>query len=661
MNYRIVVLIAFILVFLVSAAGAEEGGSIKKLDLVPVPNGSRFEMAYEGKGDFRVFHSEQNRSIIIEADNLRLPANLTRALDNSNKGGPVLSITPYNSSVDNKMISKIVIQLREPVEIATSDSKATFSLVMKPKSQSAQISNTNTSKSKSPVKRTWLSNKDWVEGDEIKTRASANDKSEEIAKKLVAVLNAPTGEKKYFGEKINFESSNADVHELFMLVGDKSGLNILTDANVSGKASYALKDIPWDQLLDLVLEEFSLKALVIGNIVQITTMEKYNKAQKAKLEEALNNRSLEPTIMAIIPLSYAEATDMMTMIEELLVKDASANAGGASGPVMKLGAEIPKGISPLAGTSSGGDETLAQAFVRGKIKIDKRSNSLIVTNTRDAIERIRRLIKELDVPLPQVLIDAKVVYAQESFSKALGISLGGGFSGRSGRSGGGFSYNGATVTLPNTNTSFSPKSDKGSTGMTMSIGAGPLGVLTSALALSELNGTSKTIASPRVIVNNKSMASITDNQSVTVLTPGSNGGPATPTTISGGLSLNVTPQVTSSGSVMMKGLTLSKGVLTPGAQVSVDTKSITTDVLVENGTTLVLGGVYQFATANQDDGIPYLKDLPFLGPLFKSATKSDSKQELMLFITPQVIDVFAKEMSNLENMKENSKLDGGKR
>lgn len=627
---KILTVLAAASLFFAITASAATSGAIRKVDFVPGKDRSIFSIAYEGEGSFRVFQSEKHSHIIVEAESLVLPASLTRSIDASSSGGPVIQITPYNSGSGARQISKFVLQLSDLADVQSSDTPGRFILEVKPKPQAKGTAAKRETAPKIKIAR------NWSESDEIKSKQSANEKSEEVARKLVDVLNADPSEKNYFGSRVSFEASGADIHDIFRLVGDASGLNIITDSDVAAKASYSLKDIPWDQLLDLVIQQAQLKAAVVGNVIRITTLAKYNKDQEEKKKEIALGDDLEPVLMAVLPLSYAKATEMKKMIDSLLVKNKAGSA------VASVGGAAP-GAPPTAVSGATGANTLAQAFVRGQIEIDERSNSLVITNTKDAIERVRRLIKELDVALPQVLIDSKFVVATEDFSRNIGMRFGlGATSSGSGRAGVGIGANGQGFATEVPQFSVSAP-DQGST-FEFQIGAGLHGNLKAALDLSELNGTSKTVASPRVIVNNKTSASIQDGTQFTALLPATQGGTSTTSSIDANLNLTVTPQITSSGSVLLD-VNISNDSPGPitGNTVSVNKKSIDTEVLVDSGSTLVLGGVYQFATSKAERGIPLLKDLPFIGQIFRTNSEEIKKSELMVFITPQIMESSAKD------------------
>ncbi|MGZ3694106.1 MAG: type IV pilus secretin PilQ [Bdellovibrionota bacterium] len=610
-------------------------GQVNKVDYTPGKEVSLLVINYTGSGGFRFFQSEQQGKVIVEGDNLQLPAALTRTIDASAKDGPVMQITPYSSSSADgkKQVAKFVVQLRQKVETKVSEMPGRFVLEIRKKNLLG-------------------ANGKLDRKDEFKIHSASTDKGDEIAKKLVEVLNAAPGEKVFFGSRVTFEASNADVHDVFRLVGESSGLNIVTDSDVKFTSNYSLKDIPWDQLLDVVLQQGALKALISGNVIQVIPMEKYNKDQEAKLKQIALGDELEPVIMAVIPLSFAKAEDMSKMIDALLFKKDAPDAKDAAVQAAQAKADqaYAQGAAAAGGAKGlGGVDTpmtkLVQDFIRGKVEVDSRSNSLVVTNTKDALERIRRLVKELDVPLPQVLIDAKIVIASEGFNKNLGVDWGGKLTSLgTGRAGIGAGFNGRSTTLGAADTdagspAFTIAGPQGGLAAGFQLGAGKHGNLTAQLQLAESNNLSKTVASPRIIVNNKVTAKITDGVTAFLTTAAGANSAGALQQVKAVLNLQVTPQVTSSGSILLN-VDLTKD--TPATNdlttnPNIDTKNITTEVLVDNGATLVLGGVYQFDGRKSEAGIPLLKELPFIGQLFRRNIDQTQKSELLVFITPQII------------------------
>lgn len=614
------------------------GANVKSVKLTPVENRVIFSVDYQGTGKFRYIENPREATVIVEAEQVELPSKLTKIQDLSSKGLPVLQMTPYNSQKKGIPVSKFVIKTSGATRVVASDQPGKFSLDILGTEKA--ISKKNALPVKIPSKE-----RGWSEIDSISQKSAANDRAEETAKKLLEVLNAKPEEKKFFGTKVSFEGSKVDVHDVFRLIGEASGLNIITDSDVAYSSNYALKNLPWDQVLDIVIQQANLRATVSGNVVRIITAAKYGKEQEEKLKELDLADQMEPVVMAVIPLSFATAEDMKTMIEALLKPRTVSNAPTTT-TTTPVG--VPAGGAPVPGTTGSTTttttaSTLHQDFARGKIEVDSRSNSLVVTNTRETVERLRRLVQELDVALPQVLIDAKIIIASEQFTRQIGVSWGGrATSGGTGRAGVAGVFNGSGIDLGDGGTTdlpiftVTPPTGANAGGaIGFNVGAGRHGNLNAQVSLAEVNGISKTVASPRVIVNNKKTATVVDGTTLLISTPGGANSPGSLERVEASLNLSVTPQVTSVGSVLLR-LNLTKG--NPNPQGNVDNKSIETEVLVDSGSTLVLGGVYTFDQSRSEQGIPMLKDLPFIGQFFRVNQDQNSKSELMVFVTPEIVD-----------------------
>lgn len=621
-----------IILALLSIFGAESvfaAGEISKVQFNPAESKSSLVITYSGKGKFRTLHSEKKSSVIIEGLGIRLPARLSKSIDSSSKAGSVVQITPYQGGTTEHPITKFVVQLRGDYQLITSEISGKY--IFEVKKRQSLASDRVKVRSAAPEQ---------APASEAAPKEESNidpKNTEEITKKLIEVLNSPSENKSYFGKKIKFDSVGANVFDIFSIVGLTAGLNIVADSDVKATASYSLNDIPWDQLLDITLQQARLKAVASGNVVRIMRVETYEQEQQSKMRQISMAEDFEPVVMGVIPLSFAVGTEMKKMIESLLVKKEGA-ASDAQSFMQK------KDPGAKEGASDGASEVrpLSQAFVKGKIEVDERSNSLIVTNTKASIERIRRLVKELDVALPQILIDAKIVIASEKFSKTLGMSYGGKVQSAAGRAGAALAMldNTQSISSSGSNGAFAV-SGGGGLGFGFQLGAGPNANLNATLQLAETNGLSKTIASPRLTVNNKVAATISDGQKVYINTTSATAGGAITnglTSIDTALALTVTPQVTNAGSVLLKvNVSKSSPEVFKGG-ISANSKSLQTEVLVDSGNTLVLGGVYQLETSKGETGIPLLKDLPFIGQLFRTDSSAVNKNEMMVFITPQIME-----------------------
>ncbi len=577
---------------------------------------------------------EGGKMHVLEFTGGSFPAALTRKIDTSSVPGPLLQIVPYNMS-GKVPGAKVVLQFREPVKIEREDLNREMRFVLLTQRKKAPVRGVKSWQNRAARRRA-------MQKDLIKTRSAQivreEDEATRASKELIETLSTPKDERIYKGTKVSIEASGVSVHDVFRLVGAASNLNLITDGEVVGTMDLSLQNVPWDQLLDIVLGMRSLKATAVGNVVRITTIGKYTGEQEAELALKLSEQKTEPVVMAIIPVNYADASEIANSISRLLV-GATGTAGTAASDE-EAAEEILSGTSRRASGLENPEDAL-QVFARGRIEIEERTNSLLITHTEKQVERIRELVKELDIPTPQILIEAKILNASENFARTLGVTWGGLFQSESVHepSAGGVGFNGftATATPPGAFTIAAP-----SPGGTLSfrLGGGTADLLDLALSVSETEGLSKTIASPRLIVRNKQSAQIVDGTKIAVQTADNAGGGTNVTTefIDAVLNLDVTPQVTNSGFVLMDVNLTQDSPVGVGALRDISTQSITTQVLVESGSTLVLGGVYTYNKSETSEGVPILKDLPFLGPLFRADSDNVSRKELLMFISPRVIE-----------------------
>ena len=612
---------------------AASSAAMKEIRFSSLKEGvAQLDFVHTGKVSFKIKEVPNFDQVIVLAAGVALPPKLTKVIDGSMSQTPVVQITPYNAGREVTE-AKIIIQLKEKVKLQTKENKGVFSINFTP-----LFAQRDKYKSSGASKLAFAE-------DKVSLKAAATSKYEEsvaTAQELIKTLDTPEEERVYKGAKISFDSAEARVYDIFKLVGEASGLNIVaaTQDILNATISLSLKDVYWDQLIDIVLQQHRLKASAVGNVIHVMTMAEYVKAQEEKRKALIASDELEPTIMAIIPVSFAKASDLKSMIDKLLRKeDLTANKEAEQKETSTVSEVINGKTITKVINGSDKEKTLQAAFIRGVIETDEASNSLIVTNTKDAIERIRSLVKELDIALPQVLIDAKIVIAKEEWSKTLGVNWAGrATTSGAGRAGVGLSFNGGQIVTSNTNTSgpaFSIASKEGTFASGFQIGSGQNGNLGLQISLGEVSGQNKVVASPRIIVNNKKTATVNDGVKLTILTSGVNAAGSL-VQLDAGLKLDVTPQITNAGSVLLD-LDIQKNLPVANTQ-NVEEKGLKTQVLVESGGTMVLGGIYSYENTEGERGIPVLKDLPFIGQLFRTNTTSWGKSELMVFVTPKILE-----------------------
>jgi type IV pilus assembly protein PilQ len=441
----------------------------------------------------------------------------------------------------------------------------------------------------------------------------------------------------YSGEKLSLNFQNVEVRAVLQVIADFTGLNIITSDTVGGNLTLRLKDVPWDQALDIILQAKGLSKRKNGNVVLIAPTDELAAKEKLQLEAQAAVSDLEPVRTESFALSYAKAEDLKKLLSD---KDA---------------------------------KILSK---RGNATIDERTNTLFIQDTGGRLEEARRLVLQLDVPVRQVLIEARIVIADDKWGRQLGARFGTQSAFNSRNYNFGVSGTGVDTVNPLTNNPVS----RGSSSLTypggdpqfpfnvsQSIGVLPIGAQPEQLnvnlpvvgaagqiALSILNlgsgnlvnielsaleadNRGKVVSSPRVITADKKKAIISQGTEIPYLTSSASG--ATTVTFKPAvLELAVTPRITPDDRIIMD-LEVKKdavGQIFAGIP-SVDTKKVSTQVLVDNGDTIVLGGIFEQTTRTTVDKVPLLGDLPLVGYLFKRTQKQDDKTELLIFVTPKIV------------------------
>lgn len=466
--------------------------------------------------------------------------------------------------------------------------------------------------------------------------------TEKVTEKAVEMGAAP-GVSKPSGpssrERMSLNLTNADIHDVLRLIAEVSNMNVIAAEDVKGKITLRLVNVPWDQALEVILAHKNLVKAEEGNIIRISTMESVRKEMddRQKEQESLaksieNKEKAEDLVTETIFLNYAKALDMQKLV---------MGAGGAGG----AGARAL--LSPT----------------RGSVRADDRTNTLTVQDIRSRVEEIQNLIKKLDFPTPQVIIEARVVQAQTSFVRSLGVQWGGSYN----QTDGGKWFWGLTGNNPTAAAGwgFAPSAAGGAASTplimpsnfvvnfpasTASTAVGGMGIsfgkltgnlinLDLRLQLGETDSVTRVIARPKLATLTNREAIIKQGEKIPYETTSQAG--TSVQFIDAVLSLKVTPTVTPDNSILMKVVVTrdARGTFrSPINQVpSIDNREASTEVLVKDGETLVIGGIYETDTAETTQGIPWLMRIPVLGWLFKNRDTEITKKELLIFITPTII------------------------
>jgi type IV pilus assembly protein PilQ len=523
---------------------------------------------------------QQGRVILVDFINSSVPKNLVRRLDVGDFGTPVRFVDTFEQAGN----ARLVIEPRGIWEYSAYQTDTQFILEVK------------------PVK--------------------------EDPNKLVQSSNPG-----YAGEKLSLNFQNVEVRAVLQVIADFTGLNIITSDTVGGNLTLRLKDVPWDQALDIILQSKGLSKRKNGNVVLIAPTDELAAKEKLALEANAQISDLEPLRTESFALSYAKATDLKTLLSDK-------------------------------------DQRILSK--RGSATVDDRTNTLFVQDTGARLEEARRLIQQLDVPVRQVMIEARIVIADDKWGRQLGARFGTQSAFSSGNRNYGVSGSLVDTVNPLSNNPISRGSSNLANPVPSGSGVGggslpfggqpeqlnvnlPVAGAAGQLALSILNlgngnlvnielsalesdNRGKVVSSPRVITADKRKAIISQGEQIPYQTAAASGA----TTIAfrdAVLELAVTPRITPDDRIIMD-LEVKKDSV--GSRIvqgtpSIDTKRVTTQVLCDNGDTIVLGGIFEQTTRTTVTKVPVLGDIPLLGNLFKNTIKQDDKTELLIFVTPKIV------------------------
>lgn len=438
----------------------------------------------------------------------------------------------------------------------------------------------------------------------------------------------------YSGEKLSLNFQNIDVRAALQVLADFTELNFVVSDTVSGNLTLRLKDVPWDQALDLIVDVKNLAVRKKGNVIVVAPAAEVAAKEKSALESTRAVIELEPLVSELIQINYAKADDIANLLKSIkAISDTTSLAHPA------LGATAT-GTAPQTTTSS---NTLLSA--RGQVTVDQRTNSVLIQETSSKIREVRKLIAQLDQPVRQVMIETRLVEATDNYSKNLGVRLGHATDRIKGQTRVITTGSEAALEpLVNTNIFETPA---GFNVNLPSLGAGglPAGVLTLLLSKSgkllelelsalEQEGKGKIISSPRVITANQKKATIEQGQERVFTT--SVLGVGSVVTKKATLKLEVTPQITPDDRVILE-VDITKDNFVDAASGLLNVKQIKTQVLLDNGETVVIGGIFEQDRTDSLTQVPFFGDLPLLGWLFKNKQFQDSKTELLVFLTPRII------------------------
>lgn len=563
--------------------------SIKDIKYLSQINGGAIGIELSKEATYKIRKGKDDKQNILEIPNTVLPDRFKRPYITKEFEGPFVSFEAYQAA--SSSTTRVLIQQRvggDPairmsgkiIYISSPDrpiQDEQMSVVSKAQAveESALALPTETKDIEMPVD----------EGNVLKSKS------------LYEYL---TSNNRFYGKKISLEVRGADVRDVLNFLAENSGLNMIVDDQVTGKVTMKLNKIPWDQALLLVLQSRRLGYLRQGNVLRIAPLA----SLKEEAEEAStileSRKKLEDLIVKIVLVSYGSAKDLAPQLKPFLTS-------------------------------------------RGSAVADPRTSAIILTDVASNLEKVEKLIKSLDTPPPQVLIEGKIVEASDTFTREIGLN---------------WNFSGVQTAIANNNTggitTIQPSlnitpTQPATPAMTANLNisqANFFGEVSATLAMYELDQKIKILSSPRIATLHNVQSEITQNQQVPYAQPAQTGTqpgavPAPPTYAFKDvkLSLKVTPQVTSDESVLLD-LEINRdllGVVVSGQPPQVNSRQAKTKVLVKNGQTAVIGGIYQNDSSSAVTGIPLLKDLPVLGWLFKSSKDQNIRNELLIFLTPRIL------------------------
>jgi len=580
------------------------GVSVANIDFKRGDGGSgRLVLRFDGNGaspDLR----NQGGQVVIDVANAQLPATLQRSIDVSDFATPVDRIEPRSSGGG----TTVVLQTDGNFESMAYQTGNEYIVEIVPRAAAVASTASNT-------------------GTGVGATTS---------------VSSSTDTPRYGGRPVTFNFQDVPVRTVLQLIAEESNLNVVAADTVQGNVTLRLVNVPWDQALDIVLQAKGLDKRRNGNVVWIAPQAEIAKYEQDREDARIAMSNRVELTTEYIQINYHNATQIYEALTE--AKGVGGSGGGGGG----------------SGGGSGNDGDTGFLSPRGRLVADERTNTLMISDTPKKVAEMKELIAVIDRPVDQVVIEARVVVATESFMRELGAKFG-----LSGYTGDGDVWFNSSVenNIESQNSAFG--AGPGETweltrglmtdlAVSNPAGAVALSILNAGYALDiELSamqeqGRGEVISNPRIVTSNQREAIIKQGQEVGYVTiqPATAGGVATPSVQFKEvvLEMQVTPTITNDGRVFLN-LNVKKDEIegfidtSIGDVPQISTRQVNTAVLVEDGQTVVVGGVYEFRERDDVSKVPFLGDIPFLGNLFKKKGRSQEKAELLIFVTPKVLEV----------------------
>lgn len=459
------------------------------------------------------------------------------------------------------------------------------------------------------------------------------------------LLREPTLEERvYSGEPLSMEFQDVEIRSVLDILAQFTEMNIVASDSVAGNITLRLINVPWDQALDIILKSKNLGKRENGNVILVAPSTELAEQEARELEAQQAVQSYAPLRTEYIRLSYAKAQDVLTLISQ---------GSGSSGS---------SGIGGTSGLTNRGNDNNTLLSDRGTVTVDERTNTLIIKDVAESIENIHKLIGKIDIPVRQVMIEARIVSATDSFSKEIGVRWGilsnGAANNRNLLVGGSnqtlwdlkdfdvetTTVNGQTVSYPKytIDQKKSLNVDLGVDNPAGRIAFGLLGIsdfmLDLELSAMQADNRGEVISTPKVLTADKQKAKVSSGTQIPYQQASASG--ATTTSFKeAALSLEATPNITPDGKIGLQ-LEIRNGtpIRSLDGQVAIAEDSVSTNVIVEDGQTIVLGGVFKNRNSNEVEKVPFLGDLPYVGRAFRKDVRNNNKEELLIFVTPKLIN-----------------------
>ncbi len=577
------------------AAAAPSSASVQvtALDFKANENGGSIVISTDQPASYSTRSNQDNQQFIVELSDTNLPQKFQRPYNTNEFQGAVGLFEAYQNPGGS--VARFVIQLEADSEPLVTQEGNQIIIVANSAVNESQTSDALIAEEDTAIED--FGSEQQQEFEPAVDQAAIERDSEILQSKNIE--DFLTGNTNFYGRKINIEVKDWDIRDVFDFIAEQSGLNLLLDEQVKGTVSLKLRQIPWDQALVVLMQSKELGYVRQGNILRIAPLKSLSEESNTKRQVLLAQRNLQPLQVRIFPVSYAKSEEVLKQVEPFLTPN------------------------------------------RGRVNVDPRTNTIVVTDIAETIRKVEKLIKSLDTQTPQVLIESKIIEATEDFSRQIGVNWNssGLLSGakKIGRS----EVGNTEITALGT---YSGGLTQANNNLALTIGnLDFIGDLTATLSLLETQSVVKVISSPRIVTLNNRVSKIEQITEIPILISSVVDGAVQnsieyrPITIS----LEVKPQITSDGGVVMD-INLKREFVGPqdeNSNVTIFKRAAKTQVLINNGDTAVIGGIYNNTVTTGNEKVPWLGDIPLLGWLFKFRSKAKEKNELMMFLTPKVLNI----------------------